>query len=229
MYLINNYFLFRVVTFLVVYTYTLSFQEAHCEAEVILKVIKKINLQKVHPNHHLLFKRPVLILPETAYFPRGSFMLLGRTCFMQAQLLGNQTLAGQYTTQYISLFPYLSKGNLFEFGELGNEYAHKYLYHDEFIKIYRKYESLDEWENHDFFFINPQKSIRAIKINNLYFKCNFFSRFLFWFYGIGILSILFGCFYFLPFIGGVANKKHERYENESNYLDAWSGIDRNFS
>jgi len=161
MYLINNYFLFRVVTFLAVYTYTLSLQEAHCEAEVILKVIKKINLQKVHPDHYLLLKRPVLILPETAYFPRGSFMPLGRTCFMQAQLLGNQTLAGQYTTQYISLFPYLSKSNLFEFGELGNEYAHKYLYHDEFIKIYRKYESLDEWENHDFFFINPQKSIRA--------------------------------------------------------------------
>lgn len=83
-------------------------------------------------------------MPETAYLPKGLFTPLGRTCFMRAQLLEDQTLMGEHTTQYMLLFTYLSKVNLFEFGELGNEYSQKYLYHDEFIKIYQRYESLDE-------------------------------------------------------------------------------------
>ena len=113
-------------------------------------------------DHHKLLFKPVLILPETAYVPKDTFIPLTRSEYIQSLLLGNKTLTGQPVKQYISLFPYLNDGDHFTFEELSkNDYRCKNIYNQKFLQIYKKYDFIEgEKKDENFFFINPEKSIR---------------------------------------------------------------------
>jgi hypothetical protein len=150
-------FFISYVTLFFVYS-VYNAPQAHCESEVVLKIIKKMS-ERVHVDHHLLLNRPVLILPETAYFPKG-FLALTRSNYLQAQLLGGKTLTGELVNQYISLLVYSNEDNLFEFQDLGSGFKCKHLYDNKFLEIYRKYECTKTVDKQSFLLLDPLKSVR---------------------------------------------------------------------